>query len=99
MDDKTRIEFKGQVDQKGHFIYGRLTQYNLKSGLEELALEGSFENGRLNGKIRYYIYISTIVLHIPNSIHIFECKNWTHIFEKEQTYFHSARIFWLCLDT
>ena len=87
MDDKTRIEFKGQVDQKGHFIYGRLTQYNLKSGLEELALEGSFENGRLNGKIRYYIYISTIVLHIPNSIHIFECKNWTHIFEKNKLIF------------
>ena len=53
MDDKSRVEFKGQVDQKGHFTYGRLTQYNLKSGLEEVALEGSFENGRLNGKIRY----------------------------------------------
>ena len=88
MDDKTRIEFKGQVDQKGHFIYGRLTQYNLKSGLEELALEGSFENGRLNGKIRYHIYISTIVvLHIPNSIHIFECKNWTHIFKENKLIF------------
>ena len=52
LDDKSRVEFKGHVDQKGHFTYGRLTQYNLKSGLEEVALEGSFKNGRLNGKIK-----------------------------------------------
>jgi hypothetical protein len=46
-----RIEFKGWLDTSGNGR-GRITSFNLKNDLEEVALSGLFENGLLCGKVK-----------------------------------------------
>ena len=49
--DRYRIDFAGILDPEGSG-YGQITMYNLANGLEEVSIEGYFQNGLLEGKVR-----------------------------------------------